>query len=176
MRVVTHGIQWLPCKHITLHPVISICLSPWLRYDLLSQIRRVVGNHMNIKLPYYILICKLSYPIRAHNGLFQSQHVSQKRCIHGCTRKFTSNSYFLLSTPRKASNTTKLSYDVKSSCDSLITPMPTCVWQLAKLAISRWEYRWEVGKGKKSQWEISLSEVFTFQSTNKTARCGNYKK
>ena len=36
-----------------------------------------------------------------HNGSFQSQHIS-----HGCTRKFTSNSYFLLSTPCKASNIT----------------------------------------------------------------------
>ena len=37
---------------------------------------------------------------RDHNGSFQSQHM-----LHGCTRKFTSNSYFLVSTPCKASNT-----------------------------------------------------------------------
>ena len=30
---------------------------------------------------------------RDHNGSFQSQHF-----LHGCTRKFTSNSYFLLTT------------------------------------------------------------------------------
>ena len=39
---------------------------------------------------------------RDHNGSFQSQHF-----LHGCTRKFTSNSYFLLlvlCTPCKASN------------------------------------------------------------------------
>ena len=36
---------------------------------------------------------------RDHNGSFQSQHF-----LHGCARKFTSNSYFLLSTPCKASN------------------------------------------------------------------------
>ena len=35
---------------------------------------------------------------RDHNGSFQSQHF-----LHGCTRKFSSNSYFLLSTPCKAS-------------------------------------------------------------------------
>ena len=40
---------------------------------------------------------------RDNNGSFQSQHI-----LHGCTRKFTSNSYFLLSTPCKASNITNL--------------------------------------------------------------------
>ena len=37
------------------------------------------------------------------SGSFQSQHF-----LHGCTRKFTSNNYFLLSTPCKASNITNL--------------------------------------------------------------------
>ena len=40
-----------------------------------------------------------------HNGSFQSQHI-----LHGCTHKFTSNSYFLLSTPCKASNITHFLY------------------------------------------------------------------
>ena len=46
---------------------------------------------------------------RDHNGSLQSQHI-----LHGC--KLTSNSYFLLSTPCKASNIT---YQLKS-----------CIWQL----------------------------------------------
>ena len=43
----------------------------------------------------------VSIQIVDHNGSFQSQHT-----LHGCTHKFTCNSYFLLSTPCKASNIT----------------------------------------------------------------------
>ena len=46
-----------------------------------------------------------------HISSFQSQHF-----LHGCTCKFTSNSYFLLSTPCKASNIIYLS---SSPCKKL---------------------------------------------------------
>ena len=64
------------------------CKSPWM-FQLIS---------FSILLKTSRVYCSKR---RDHNGSFQSQHI-----LHGCTFKFTSNSYFLLSTPCKASNIT----------------------------------------------------------------------
>ena len=77
-----------------------------------SPAYRACSFYHGVQLPieYRIFLLKTSRVYCSkrsdHNGSFQSQHI-----LHGCTRKFTSNSYILVSTPCKASNITYRIFD-----------------------------------------------------------------
>ena len=85
----------------------------WLKQQRVIAIDargRYLSIPLDFEIPFEIVpdkkrTCKYLFPFLSRNlfdePLCQSQHI-----LHGCTRKFTSNSYFLLSTPRKDSNIT----------------------------------------------------------------------